>query len=62
MSPRAVGFVCGGEYSFATKMFLRAEYSYLKKPPISPDIFQTKLYPIAGSVHYITLGFFRRLK
>jgi hypothetical protein len=62
LSPRAVGFVTGSEYSFGTKMFLRAEYSYLKKPPISLNIFQDELEPIAGSVHYITLGFFKRLK
>ena len=62
MSPRAAGFVTGGEYSFTTNMFLRAEYSYLKKPPISLLIFQDELEPIAGSVHYLTLGFFRRMK
>ncbi len=62
MSSGAAGFVGGGEYSFTTNMFLRVEYSYLRKPPISPLIILDELESIAGSVHYLTFGFFRRMK
>jgi hypothetical protein len=62
MGSGAAGFVVGGEYSFTTNMFLRTEYSYLKKPPISPFITQDELESIVGSVHYLTFGFFKRLK
>lgn len=62
ISSGAAGFVVGSEYSFTTNMFLRTEYSYLKKPPVSPLIYPDELESIAGSVHYITLGFFKRFQ
>ena len=61
-SPGAFALVSGYEHSFSANNFFRAEYSYLMKPPFSPLLSYDELESIKGSVHYLTFGFFRRMK
>ncbi len=61
-SPGALGIIGGYEYSFNSKNFIRAEYSFLKPPPFSIFFNKEDLESIVGSVYYLTVGFFRRLK
>ena len=62
MSSGAAGFVTGGDYRLTEKLHLRAEYSYLRKPPVSPFLSDEDLESIKGSVHYVTLGLFGQLR
>jgi hypothetical protein len=62
ISSGAAGFVAGGDYFLSEKLHLRAEYSYLRKPPVSPFLSNDDLESIKGSVHYITIGLFGRIK
>ena len=62
MSSGAAGFITGGNYCLTEKLSLRAEYSYLRKPPVSPFLSDEDLESLKGSVHYVTLGFFGRIK
>lgn len=61
-SPIALGFVAGYEYSLDIHHSLRIEYSYLRPPPFSLLLSESELETFIGSVHYITIGFFKRLK
>jgi hypothetical protein len=61
-SPSALGLVGGYEHSFSQDYSLRAEYSYLIPAPYSFILTDTDLASVVGSVHYLTLGFFKRMK
>lgn len=60
-APRAIGFVGGYECALTKSTFLRAEYSYLGSPNILFTV-DPEEDEIRGSVHYLTLGIFTRLK
>ncbi|MGB3479709.1 MAG: hypothetical protein WBB67_11180 [bacterium] len=62
MSSGAAGFVTGGDYRLTEKLNLRIEYSYLRKPPVSPFLSDKDLESIKGSIHYVTFGLFGRIK
>lgn len=61
-SPGAFGIVGGYEYSVSEHHAIRAEYSYLIKPPFPILLTIEELESIKGSVHYLTVGFFKRVK
>lgn len=61
-SPGAFGILGGYEHSPSEKFSMRAEYSYLLKPPFSLLLTKEQLESFKGSVHYLTLGFFLRVK
>lgn len=58
----AIGFIGGYEYSFDNCWSLRAEYSYLMKPLFPILLTDDEFESIVGSVHYLTIGFFKRVK
>jgi hypothetical protein len=61
-SSSAIGPLAGIEISDKTKLFLRLEYSYLNPTPYSLILNKDELKDIQGSVHYLTLGVFKKLK
>lgn len=58
----ALGFVGGYEYSINEFNILRVEYSYLIPPIFSPFLEESEFESLKGSVHYITIGFFKRFR
>jgi len=61
-SSSAIGPLAGLEVLTKSKTSLRLEYAYLKPAPYSLILSKDELKDIQGSVHYVTLGVFKRLK
>ena len=59
---RTIGSVLGYEFAFTKNSFLRTEYSYLNPAPFSDLGIDDDNVAVKGSVHYLTVGIFERLK
>lgn len=61
-SSSALGFLAGCEYNINSGSCLRFEYSFLRRTPFSLLLTKDDLNSLEGSVHYFTLGVFKRIK
>jgi hypothetical protein len=61
-SSSAIGPLFGFEVMDKSNVCFRLEYSFLKPTPYSFIIPKDELKNIQGSVHYLTLGVFKKLK
>ncbi len=61
-SPAALGPIAGVDYAFGRTAFLRAEGSFLFKPPFSVLLEDEVLDAMEGTVFYTTFGVFWRVR